>query len=44
MVELENSLAQNHSALSIIEQLNLQPGMQVLDAGCGPGRITIPIA
>jgi ubiquinone/menaquinone biosynthesis C-methylase UbiE len=24
--------------------LQLSPGLQVLDAGCGPGRLTIPIA
>ncbi|PKL59307.1 MAG: methyltransferase type 11, partial [Methanomicrobiales archaeon HGW-Methanomicrobiales-4] len=27
-----------------IERLDLQPGMNVLDAGCGPGRLSIPIA
>ncbi|MCX6689883.1 MAG: class I SAM-dependent methyltransferase [Methanoregula sp.] len=27
-----------------IQYLNLSPGMIVLDAGCGPGRLTIPIA
>jgi 2-polyprenyl-3-methyl-5-hydroxy-6-metoxy-1,4-benzoquinol methylase len=27
-----------------IELLNLKSGMNVLDAGCGPGRLTIPIA
>lgn len=29
---------------SIVERLNLQPGMYVLDAGCGPGRVAIPAA
>ncbi len=28
----------------LIEHLNLAPGMRVLDAGCGPGRLTIPLA
>jgi len=28
----------------LIERLNLAPGMRVLDAGCGPGRLTIPLA
>jgi 2-polyprenyl-3-methyl-5-hydroxy-6-metoxy-1,4-benzoquinol methylase len=28
----------------LIERLSLAPGMRVLDAGCGPGRLTIPLA
>ncbi len=28
----------------LIARLNLAPGMRVLDAGCGPGRLTIPLA
>ncbi|MDD1701010.1 MAG: methyltransferase domain-containing protein [Methanoregula sp.] len=27
-----------------IQRLDLSPGMDVLDAGCGPGRLTLPIA
>lgn len=27
-----------------IERLDLKTGMQVLDAGCGPGRLSIPLA
>lgn len=27
-----------------LEHLRLAPGMEVLDAGCGPGRLTIPMA
>ena len=27
-----------------IEYLDVNPGMQVLDAGCGPGRVSIPVA
>jgi ubiquinone/menaquinone biosynthesis C-methylase UbiE len=28
----------------LIERLDLTPGMRVLDAGCGPGRLTVPLA
>jgi ubiquinone/menaquinone biosynthesis C-methylase UbiE len=28
----------------LIERLEVAPGMRVLDAGCGPGRLTIPLA
>jgi ubiquinone/menaquinone biosynthesis C-methylase UbiE len=28
----------------LVERLNVAPGMRVLDAGCGPGRLTIPLA
>jgi SAM-dependent methyltransferase len=28
----------------LIRRLDLVPGMRVLDAGCGPGRLTIPLA
>ena len=28
----------------LILRLDLAPGMRVLDAGCGPGRLTIPLA
>jgi SAM-dependent methyltransferase len=28
----------------LVERLELAPGMRVLDAGCGPGRLTIPVA
>jgi ubiquinone/menaquinone biosynthesis C-methylase UbiE len=44
LVELENPFAKNYNARTIIQQLNLQPGMRVLDAGCGPGRVTVPLA
>lgn len=27
-----------------VSLLNLSPGMKVLDAGCGPGRLSIPVA
>ena len=28
----------------LIGRLKLTPGMRVLDAGCGPGRLTVPLA
>ncbi len=36
-----NGAAQTRTAL---ERLDLRPDMRVLDVGCGPGRLTIPIA
>jgi len=44
MVELENPLARKFNAENIVRGLGLEPGMKVLDAGCGPGRVTIPLA
>jgi SAM-dependent methyltransferase len=28
----------------LVERLGIAPGMRVVDAGCGPGRLTIPLA
>ena len=44
MVELENPLARENRAACIVARLGLEPGMKVLDAGCGPGRLTVPLA
>jgi 2-polyprenyl-3-methyl-5-hydroxy-6-metoxy-1,4-benzoquinol methylase len=44
LVELDNPFTRTNRAAVIVERLDLQPGMAVLDAGCGPGRLAIPIA
>ena len=44
MVEMDNPFAETNRASVIIDLLGLQPGMKVLDAGCGPGRLAIPTA
>lgn len=44
LVELDNPLLKNNNAREIIQHLALEPGMKVLDFGCGPGRLTIPVA
>jgi len=44
LVELDNPLFRNNSVRAIIHHLDLRPGMQVLDFGCGPGRLVIPAA
>ncbi|VVC75459.1 Ubiquinone/menaquinone biosynthesis C-methyltransferase UbiE [Aquicella siphonis] len=42
MVEMDNPFTKVNRAAVIIECLNLKPDMTLLDAGCGPGRISIP--
>jgi SAM-dependent methyltransferase len=44
LVELDNPLFRVDSARAIVGHLDLRPGMRALDFGCGPGRLTIPIA
>jgi SAM-dependent methyltransferase len=44
LVELDNPFTRNQRASVIVGRLGLQAGMKVLDAGCGPGRLTVPIA
>src|ERR1700674_5473743 len=43
-VELDNPFTKSNRAAEIVRQLNLTGGMRVIDIGCGPGRLTIPIA
>lgn len=44
MVEMDNPFTRSNQARHIVEHLKVSPGMKVLDAGCGPGRLTIPLA
>jgi ubiquinone/menaquinone biosynthesis C-methylase UbiE len=44
MVERDNPFAKVSTAKFIIEQLYLQPEVRIVDIGCGPGRVTIPLA
>lgn len=44
LVELDNPFTKTNRARFIVETLALSDGMTVLDAGCGPGRLTVPLA
>jgi len=44
MVELDNPFTRVNRAQFIVDHLDLEPSMKVLDAGCGPGRVTLPLA
>jgi len=44
LVGRDNPFARTHGAAFIAEHLDVAPGMTVLDAGCGPGRVTLPLA
>lgn len=44
MVEMDNPFTSVNRARVIVGLLDLVPGMKVLDAGCGPGRLTLPLA
>jgi ubiquinone/menaquinone biosynthesis C-methylase UbiE len=44
MVEMDNPFTRVNHARVIVGLLDLVPGMKVLDAGCGPGRLTLPLA
>jgi 2-polyprenyl-3-methyl-5-hydroxy-6-metoxy-1,4-benzoquinol methylase len=44
LVEIKNPFFKIYDAGRIVNKLYLQPGMKVLDLGCGPGRVAIPAA
>src|SRR5260370_12312606 len=44
LVELDSPFTRTNRAAVIVDRLALEPAMAVLDVGCGPGRLTIPIA
>jgi len=44
LVEMDNPLTATNRAATIVDQLELRRGMRVLDVGCGPGRVTLPVA
>lgn len=44
MVELDNPFTKISRAATIVASLGITKGMRVLDAGCGPGRLTLPLA
>jgi len=44
LVELDNPFTATNRAATIVAALRIAPGMLVIDVGCGPGRVTLPIA
>jgi len=44
LVELDSPFTRTNRAHVIIERSDVRPGMAVLDLGCGPGRLTVPLA
>jgi ubiquinone/menaquinone biosynthesis C-methylase UbiE len=44
LVEVDNPFARSNRASFIVDSLSVTPGMNILDAGCGPGRVAIPLA
>lgn len=44
LIEMDNPFCKVHAAETVVDNAHIQKGMVVLDAGCGPGRITIPLS
>jgi len=44
LVEIENPLARATRSPQVVQQLAPPAGARVIDIGCGPGRVTIPLA
>jgi SAM-dependent methyltransferase len=44
LVEVENPLARATRSEQVVRQLAPRPGARVIDIGCGPGRVTLPLA
>ena len=44
MVEMDNPLARAHKSSEIIRSLTLKQSIKILDVGCGPGRVSLPLA
>lgn len=43
-VEIDNPFTKTNKAVNIIEHSRIQPWMNVVDVGCGPGRVALPVA
>ena len=43
-VEIDKAFTKTNRAAFIIDTMTIVTGMTVLDAGCGPGRLTLPLA
>ena len=44
MVKLENLFTRTRRAASVIDRWGMASGMEVLEMGSGPGRLTVPVA